>query len=204
MKDLAQLEDDALAVMAQRDAGSPEARRAAAVLFGRYTGRVYVWARRYVRDHDRAMDLAQDVLLIAYRRLPAYEPRSRFFAWLFTITRHRCLNALRKPPLLRDEEAEVERLAGTQLGPDQEYVDRVSEEEIHEILRETLDTQEHNAIYLRCFERMPVDEITSVLRIDGSAGARSVLQRARRKLREALEERRKRDQLDGPLTRGQP
>lgn len=203
MKDLEQLSDDALVELAQRDADGPEARRAAAVLFGRYTGRVYVWVLRYVHDHDRAMDLAQDVLLNAWRRLSTYQARSRFFAWLFTITRNRCLNALRKPPLLRDEGTEVDSLAGEQRHPDQEYVDRVGEKEIRDLLRRTLDPQEHNAIYLRCFERMPVDEISIVLGIKGSAGARSVLQRARRKLREALEDRRKRDQraldFDRPL-----
>jgi len=54
------------------------------------------------------------------------------------------------------------------------------------VIEASLDSVEQQAIRLRCFERMPVDAITRALDIRGSAGARAVLQRARRKLRAAL------------------
>ena len=122
---------------------------------------------------------------------PRYKGRSRFFAWIFAITRNRCLNALRRPSLLRDEEVEVDRLAARQPGPDQELAERLDREEVLSIIQEHLDIQEQDAIYLRCFERMPLEEITEQLGIRGSAGVRSVLQRARRKLRQALTSRRR-------------
>jgi DNA-directed RNA polymerase specialized sigma24 family protein len=52
-----------------------------------------------------------------------------------------------------------------------------------------LEPQEQQAIWLRCVERMPVDDVTRILGVDGSSGARAVLQRARRKLRAAIERR---------------
>ena len=191
MKALDQLTDEDLVAIARRDACDPEARRAAAVLFGRYSGRVYVWALRYVHDHDRALDLSQDIFLNAWRQLVTYQGRARFFAWLFTITRNRCLNALRQPSLVRDEEVEVDLLATAQPPPDRELEDKLDAETIHTLARERLDSQEHDAIYLRCFERMPIDQITMMLGIPGAAGARTVLQRARRKLREAIDEHRR-------------
>jgi DNA-directed RNA polymerase specialized sigma24 family protein len=51
-----------------------------------------------------------------------------------------------------------------------------------------LDATEQRAIWLRYSERMPVDEISVLLSLDQKSGARAVLQRARRKLRAALED----------------
>ena len=54
---------------------------------------------------------------------------------------------------------------------------------------EVLTKQEKDALWMRCFEALPVDVITRQLDITGATGARAVLQKARRKLRRALEER---------------
>src|SRR5262249_62396725 len=86
--------DDVLVRRAVEDPGGPAGRAAACELLGRYQGRVYLWCYRYVRDHDRALDLAQDALLSAYRALATFQGRSRFSSWLFAIARNRCLTAV--------------------------------------------------------------------------------------------------------------
>ena len=55
-----------------------------------------------------------------------------------------------------------------------------------DLVADCLDGVERQALRLRCFERMPVDAITTALDLKESTGARAVLQRARRKLRAAL------------------
>jgi DNA-directed RNA polymerase specialized sigma24 family protein len=55
-----------------------------------------------------------------------------------------------------------------------------------DLVRRHLDPLEREAIWLRCYEGMPVEEITGLLGIDTASGARGILQRARRKLRAAL------------------
>ena len=50
-----------------------------------------------------------------------------------------------------------------------------------------LTEAERQAIVMRCFERVPVGDITDALRIEGASGARGLLQTARRKLRAVLE-----------------
>jgi RNA polymerase sigma-70 factor (ECF subfamily) len=182
------LTDEDLARVAQQGAQSAEARHAASILFGRYMGRIYVWCYRYVHEHERALDLAQDVLLSAYEKLGTFSGRARFFSWIFTITRNKCLNAMRRPPILRDEEIELEELAGRDPGPDRLLEEKIDEQTILDLARQRLDEEEHEVLYLRCFERMPVDEITTVLNVKGASGARGVLQRARRKLRLAMAE----------------
>ena len=168
---------------------SPTGRQAASTLLGRYQQRVYIWCRRFVRDHELALDLAQEVLVGAYRNLGSFGGRSQFGSWIFSITRNRCLSELRRPALLVDDEFDPDDRASDQVRPDQDLENRVAEEELLALIRVSLDEVEQQALWLRCFEKVPVDEITKLLGIEEASGARGVLQRARRKLRAALEDR---------------
>ena len=161
-------------------------RHAASVLLNRYHEQVYTWCLRYVRDHDQALDMAQEVMLNAYRNLDSFAEKSQFSSWLFSITRNRCLSELRRPCLLMDEGADPDDRAAHELPPDQGLEERVAEEDLVELIRRLLEPVEQQALWLRCFERMPVEEITEVLGIEEASGARGVLQRARRKLRVGL------------------
>jgi len=166
---------------------SLESRSVASELIGRYQRSVYLWCFRYVREHEHALDLSQEVLLSAYQRLGSFEGRSKFSSWLFAITRNRCLNEVRRVSLLVDDEADPESVSVPAPTPDTDLENRESEERLMTLIEQTLDPIEQKAIWLRCFERMPVDDITIILGIDASSGARGLLQKARRKLRAALD-----------------
>ncbi|MFH2054043.1 MAG: sigma-70 family RNA polymerase sigma factor [bacterium] len=157
-------------------------REAAARLLGRHQARVYLWCYRFVRDHDLALDLAQDVLLAAYQKLPEYEHRARFSSWLFIIARNRCLSEVRRPTWQAALEIDPDELTSGNPGP----VQALEERDLWRFLESHLDRQELDALHLRCVEGIPVDSITEILGIDGPSGARGVLQRARRKLRAAF------------------
>ncbi|MBN2171334.1 MAG: sigma-70 family RNA polymerase sigma factor [Candidatus Krumholzibacteriota bacterium] len=178
--------DQALLDCALADPTSPAARRAASLLLGRYRERIYLWCFRYVRDHERALDMAQEVLISAYRRLDSFGGRARFGSWLFAITRNRCLSEIRRPRLLYDEAADPEGLAATGKDPARELEERLDEETTLRLIRRTLEPREQEALWLRCFERLPVEAITRVLEVEDRSGARALLQRARRKLRASL------------------
>ncbi len=179
--------DEQLARRARKDPGLPAARDAAAELLGRYRKRVYIWCFRFVNDHETAMDLAQDVLFNAYRSLNSFQGDSRFSSWLYAITRNRCFNELRRPAIFSETPVELHDRAAEVDDPAERMIQRYDEERILELIRRHLDTEEQNALWLRCFERMPIDAITTVLAIEQPSGARGVLQRARRKLRNALQ-----------------
>lgn len=161
---------------------------AAAELFGRYERAVYLCCYRYVNDHERALDLSQDVFLRAWQGLESFAGRSKFSSWLFAITRNRCINEVRRVDLLHDEGIDPEYIPGREAWPDRELEEREGEEKVLRLVRETLDPLEQKAIWMRCFERLPVDEITRLLGIEVKSGARGMLQTARRKLKAALEE----------------
>lgn len=172
---------------AQGDPRSPIGKAAATELLGRYDKAVYLWCFRYVKEHERALDLAQDVLINAYRGLGSFAGKSKFSSWLFSIARNRCLNEVQRVSLLVDEEADLETIPSGEKNPDIDLEEEEGRERLLGLIRETLEPEEQKAIWLRCFERVPVDEITRLLGIEASTGARGVLQRARRKLRTALD-----------------
>lgn len=181
------LTDEELVRRVQVDPAGAAGQAAASELFNRYQERVYLWCFRRVREHERALDLAQDVLLSAYRNVGSFQGRSLYSSWLFAIARNRCYRALRPASLVRDEPTELDELAGP--GPDPEAVLDSSEQEgrILVLIQQVLEPREQLALWLRCFENVPVDEITRRLGIEVQTGARGVLQSARRKLRAALD-----------------
>ena len=182
--------DDELLARFRQDPEGEAGRRAAGMLLARYRGRVYTWALRMLREHEDALDCAQTVLLKAWRALPRFDGRSRFPSWLFALTRNECLTALRPKALRRDPAADPEWFLVDDEGPGGLLETREEEEAMEELLRNTLTPVEQQAIWLRCFERLPVPEVTRLLGLTHASGARSVLQSAREKLRAALERRR--------------
>ena len=170
-------------------AGDKGSREAAAELLERWQGPVYAWCRRFARDPDRAEDLTQDVLTSVYRSLGSFQFRAPFGAWVFTIARHRCIRAMRPVALLRDESAETDALEHAAPGPEDEAERRMEDDAVREAIHEALEPVEQQALWLRCVDRVPVDELTRLLDVSGASGARGLLQTARRKLRTALERR---------------
>jgi RNA polymerase sigma-70 factor (ECF subfamily) len=181
--------DEALAALVAQDPHGSEAGPAAAELLGRYSKITYRWCLRIVGDREGALDLAQEALLNAYRHLGGYRGTGRFVSWMYVITRNCCLCALRRPSLLRDDGVDPDGQAGDRPGPDQVLEEHYDEDSLLALIRTHLDPREQEAIWLRCIERMPVDAITRLLRIEDASGARGLLQSARRKLRRALEQR---------------
>ena len=179
--------DDELLRLYRSEGALATGRAAASELFSRHTRRTYLWCRRYARDHERAMELAQEVMLNAYRALPRFEGRSQFGSWLFAIARNVCLKSVRGPAWLIDPEAEPDALPHPNDDPEREFEELRDEVRLRSLLERTLDDDERRALWLRCEEKLPVEEIGRILRLENATGARALLQRARRKLRAALE-----------------
>jgi RNA polymerase sigma-70 factor (ECF subfamily) len=187
--------DEALAIAYQRDPSSTVGAAAVTTLIERWSGRVYLWAYRMVRDREQALDVAQDCLVRMLQALPRYETRGRFSAWLFTIVHNRCRSAMRRRSWIRDHEIDTELLIANTAGPDKEYESAEARARVLAAMEAALDAKERAALWLRAEEGMSVDDITRMLRVDGASGARGLLQTARRKLRAVLDSA---DPGDGP------
>lgn len=183
----ADLADSVLIAAAQADLSGPRGRAAASLLLARYHQRVYTWCYRHVRDPELALDLGQDALLSAYRNLGSFGGRASFGSWLFAIVRNRCLSELRRTRIDQEDEAILALVADWRPTPERSVEQREEEDLLLELIARHLDPLEQEVIWLRCIERMAVEEITELLEVQETTGARAVLQRARRKLRTALQ-----------------
>lgn len=170
------------------DPNSQTSRQAASELLSLYQQRIYLWCLRYVREHEQALDLAQEVLLKAYQALSGFQGRADFGTWLFVITRNCCLSQLRRPSLLMEPTVDPDGIHSSQPDPEARLLASLDEERVLELINETLDPVERSALWMRCFECISVEDITHVLQLEEVSGARTVLQRARRKLRRALKQ----------------
>jgi RNA polymerase sigma-70 factor (ECF subfamily) len=165
-------------------------------LVAKYQHRLVAVLCHLVGDQGEAEDLAQEVFLRIFRARKKYRARAKFSTWLFTIANNLALNALRnkqrKPvvPLKVHDSGPLgprpqeHLIADTGERPSQE----MQKQELAAIVRkalEGLNERQRAAVLLNKFEEMNYAEIAQVMRLSTKA-VKSLLNRARAKLREAL------------------
>lgn len=89
--DLQNSTDDQL-VRAYVDTGDEDA---LSVLLGRHESKVYGLAYRLTGNRSDALDVAQEVLVKAFTKLPRFERRSSFTTWLYRLTANTAYDLLR-------------------------------------------------------------------------------------------------------------
>lgn len=73
-----------------------DVRRALTLMMNRYGAEVYRYAYAMTRSDQLAEEVRQQVFVEAYRDLASFAGRGALRAWLFGITRHRCMDAAKK------------------------------------------------------------------------------------------------------------
>jgi RNA polymerase sigma-70 factor, ECF subfamily len=166
-------------------------------LVERFQHRLVAVMHHLIGSADEAEDLAQEVFLRVYRTRKKYTPKAKFSTWLFTIANNLALNALRdrqRRPVLpldvRDSgplgPRPTEKLAPNRDDPP---AHGLQQQELVEIIRRALDglnERQRMAIVLNKFEDMNYADIADVMGLSTKA-VKSLLSRARSKLREALQ-----------------
>jgi RNA polymerase sigma-70 factor, ECF subfamily len=166
-------------------------------LVERYQHRLVAVMHHLVGRLDEAEDLAQEVFLRVYRNRHKYSPRAKFSTWLFTIANNLALNSLRdrkrKPvvPLEYNDPNMSGPFATEQLTSKREAPPtyNLQQEELANVIRRALDElneRQRMAVVLNKFEDMNYAEIADVMELSTKA-VKSLLSRARAKLRECLE-----------------
>ena len=153
-------------------------------LFRSHQPRIRALCIRMTGDPERADELVQEALLVAYQRLPEFHGGARFGTWIFGIARNLCLNAVRKKADLLTDDGVFE----VQTAENPTWL-ALRREERAALVRAAavaaLDKEEQEAAHLRYTEGLPIAQIDAIMGLTGT-GARAVLQRSRRKLREEI------------------
>ncbi|MBL0044522.1 MAG: RNA polymerase sigma factor [Flavobacteriales bacterium] len=75
-----------------------------AVLYDRYSPKVFQKCIGMTRDRDLAKDLTHDIFVKVFLNLSKFDHRSKFGTWVYSITYNYCLDTIRKSRRLREEE----------------------------------------------------------------------------------------------------
>jgi RNA polymerase sigma-70 factor (ECF subfamily) len=173
-------DDDQLLVAASR-AGD---KAAFANLVRRYFRPVYNAAYRVLGNEDDAADAAQSVFLKVHEKLDDYDPRFRFFSWLYRIAMNESIDMLRRNVKQEPLQDDVEYPADERDGPEARMLaEQVSRRIQAALMRMKAD--DRVVIALRHFSECSYREIGEILELDEKT-VKSRLFEARSRMRTML------------------
>ncbi len=168
--------------------GSPT--QALTELMEGYGDAIYRHCHQVMGDADSAADVQQTVFVQAYRDLERFDGRSSYRTWLYSIARHRCLDALkmrrrrRKRFILSGARPSMQ-VADPQNRADQDLDAEAARKHIDQALQ-MLKPEVRIAVLLRYREEMSFEEMALVCG-ERSATLQARVSRALPKLRKMLE-----------------
>jgi RNA polymerase sigma-70 factor (ECF subfamily) len=156
-------------------------------LYTRYGQAIFGYIYRSVDDPALAEELTQDVFLKAFLHLRRTAPGTIFKAWIYRIATTTCIDAhraaVRRPVMVRDEEALARVADGAAGDPEQQQIQREQRREVRRTL-EALPAHYRQALILRQLQGLSYAEIGEALGISGEA-VTSLIHRARQAFRAA-------------------
>lgn len=153
-------------------------------LMEKYERPVVRMIRNITFDKESCEDIAQEVFLVAYKKLVSFDPaRGSFSTWLFTIAKNKSINALRKrKPLTMSrlpEKIDTHNPA-----------DEMARKEFFDELDATLQalpSRQKRAFVLAEFEKLSYEQIAQIEGVRLGT-VKSRINRAKKKLRSALKD----------------
>ena len=162
--------------LVQRSAGGDL--EAFETLVTRYQRVLFKVALRMLGDHADASDATQAALVKAYQNLGSFDPRFRFFSWIYRILLNECLNT-RRSRRKHEQEAAALGLAGP--GTPLDALERVERRQRVQKALLALPEDYRQVVVLRHFAELSYDEIAATLAIPATV-VKSRLYTARQRL----------------------
>jgi len=179
--------DDEL-VQIYRDGFGPAREEAIEELFRRHQARIVRWCCRFTRDRESALDLAQEILLRAFRNLHNYRGECQFSTWLYVIARNFCVTAMQRRAVepvwsAKAIAADLPDPAGSDIHSRVE-MEQSRRRNWNMILR-TLDHTEAKVMLLHYGQELSLNDVSRLLGLTNKSGAKAYIVSAKRKLHAA-------------------
>ena len=167
-------------------------------LVAAYQDRIVGIFTHLVPSREMAEDLAQDVFMRVYRSRDSYKPEARFSTWLFRIANNLASNMRRSGGRRKEGPVSIRDSGPLGVRPQEKLIAeksalmptrQLAKRELCETVRAALDElneRQRMALLLHKFEGMSYDDIAATMEMSNAA-VKSLLSRARAKLREKLE-----------------
>lgn len=157
-------------------------------LFRKYEKRVFRVARRMCGSDDEAWDITQDAFIRAMEAMDRFDPKYRFFTWMYRITTNLAINHARKRKRRSEVHFEESYSAEGRQVIRAQLSDRAATEQLTEAVGRALDklSPSLRAVFvLRVDQQLSYSEIAESLDI-AIGTVMSRLNRARARIREEL------------------
>lgn len=149
------------------------------ILYKRYENKVYRHCLSIIKDADQAKDFTHDIFLKIFVKLSAFQERSSFSTWLYTIVNNHCLDQIRIAKRLSMSSIDDE----TQFNIADSNWAQIHEEklQVFRLAMNTLATKEQTLLRLKYEQGLSIDDIAKLYEITTSA-VKMRLKRSRRKV----------------------
>ena len=159
-------------------------RDAFAELVVRYQRPLYNAALWILRKPEDASDVTQIVFLRVAERLDEYDPKHKFFSWIYRIAVNESLNLLRRTGRDDELDEETEYAASESANPEWQLA-QVQQSRHIQVALLRLKANDRMVLMLRHFSELGYEEIAQILDLDVKT-VKSRLYEARQRLRELL------------------
>lgn len=156
-------------------------------LIKKYEKLVFHMIQKLISDDSSMEELAQDVFMKVYEKLPGFRFESKLSTWIATIAYRHTINHLRKSKKMvykELEEASEDRFFVSHESPDKVYESKDTGQYIQEHIQK-LPAHYRNILYLYHIEEMTYPEIVEITGLPVGT-VKNYLFRARKLLKEQL------------------
>jgi len=152
----------------------------------RYQRPLYNAALWILRKPEDASDVTQIVFLRVAERLDEYDPKYKFFSWIYRIAVNESLNLLRRTGREDELDDEADLAAGDGADPEWRLCEAQRSRRIRAALL-SMPTNDRMVLMLRHFSEFSYQEIAQILNVSDKT-VKSRLHEARRRLGELLQD----------------